>query len=124
MKPQIKIGFIYLLGNLEKICTSFWLTLLFLRLKLFFSYCSHPPPPSQLLQLWEKNGYFDEETIQQLQNPALGLGQYQVSGIRLEALLSCRCKVSFESEQLLFSGWLYLLPYFSRLLFISTFQFY
>lgn len=33
----------------------------------------------QLLQLWEKNGYFDEETIQQLQNPALGLGQYQVS---------------------------------------------
>lgn len=32
----------------------------------------------QLLQLWEKNGYFDEETIQQLQNPALGLGQYQV----------------------------------------------
>lgn len=36
--------------------------------------------PSQLLQLWEKNGYFDEETIQQLQNPALGLGQYQVTG--------------------------------------------
>lgn len=33
----------------------------------------------QLLQLWEKNSYFDEETIQQLQNPALGLGQYQVS---------------------------------------------
>lgn len=32
------------------------------------------------MQLWEKNGYFDEETIQQLQNPALGLGQYQVSG--------------------------------------------
>lgn len=32
----------------------------------------------QLLQLWEKNSYFDEETIQQLQNPALGLGQYQV----------------------------------------------
>lgn len=40
----------------------------------------------QLLQLWEKNGYFDEETIQQLQNPALGLGQYQVSGA---ALFSC-----------------------------------
>lgn len=38
------------------------------------------PLPSQLLQLWEKNGYFDEETIQQLQNPALGLGQYQVTG--------------------------------------------
>lgn len=36
-------------------------------------------PTPQLLQLWEKNGYFDEETIQQLQNPALGLGQYQVS---------------------------------------------
>lgn len=33
---------------------------------------------SQLLQLWEKNGYFDEVTIQQLQSPALGLGQYQV----------------------------------------------
>lgn len=33
----------------------------------------------QLLQLWEKNGYFDESIIQQLQSPALGLGQYQVS---------------------------------------------
>lgn len=40
------------------------------------------PPPlgsPQLLQLWEKNGYFDEAIIQQLQSPALGLGQYQVS---------------------------------------------
>nr|XP_020512750.1 LOW QUALITY PROTEIN: calcium homeostasis endoplasmic reticulum protein [Labrus bergylta] len=36
---------------------------------------------TRLLQLWEKNGYFDEETIQQLQNPALGLGQYQASVI-------------------------------------------
>lgn len=36
------------------------------------------PCCSQLLQLWEKNGYFDEVTIQQLQSPALGLGQYQV----------------------------------------------
>ncbi|TNN61733.1 Calcium homeostasis endoplasmic reticulum protein [Liparis tanakae] len=34
---------------------------------------------TRLLQLWEKNGYFDEETIQQLQNPALGLGQYQLA---------------------------------------------
>lgn len=32
----------------------------------------------QLLQLWEKNGYFDDSIIQQLQSPALGLGQYQV----------------------------------------------
>lgn len=42
----------------------------------------------QLLQLWEKNGYFDEMTIQQLQNPAVGLGQYQVS---LTSLLPYRC---------------------------------
>lgn len=34
---------------------------------------------ARLLQLWEKNGYFDESIIQQLQSPALGLGQYQVS---------------------------------------------
>lgn len=33
---------------------------------------------AQLLQLWEKNGYFDDSIIQQLQSPALGLGQYQV----------------------------------------------
>lgn len=39
------------------------------------SLSSHP----QLLQLWEKNGYFDDSIIQQLQSPALGLGQYQVS---------------------------------------------
>lgn len=51
--------------------------------------------PSQLLQLWEKNGYFDEETIQQLQNPALGLGQYQVSGlsVRLKCPVSVRTNV-------------------------------
>lgn len=36
----------------------------------------------QLLQLWEKNGYFDESIIQQLQSPALGLGQYQVRNKR------------------------------------------
>lgn len=36
-------------------------------------------PLHQLLQLWEKNGYFDDSIIQQLQSPALGLGQYQVS---------------------------------------------
>ncbi|KAA0711909.1 Calcium homeostasis endoplasmic reticulum protein ERPROT 213-21 SR-related CTD-associated factor 6 [Triplophysa tibetana] len=34
---------------------------------------------TRLLQLWEKNGYFDDITIQQLQSPALGLGQYQAS---------------------------------------------
>lgn len=55
---------------------------------------SHPPALSQLLQLWEKNGYFDDETIQQLQNPALGLGQYQVSELRLKAPLSCWCQAS------------------------------
>ncbi|KAB0406634.1 hypothetical protein E2I00_018637 [Balaenoptera physalus] len=33
-----------------------------------------------LLQLWEKNGYFDDSIIQQLQSPALGLGQYQIPG--------------------------------------------
>uniref|UniRef100_A0A8C5WH96 Calcium homeostasis endoplasmic reticulum protein n=1 Tax=Leptobrachium leishanense TaxID=445787 RepID=A0A8C5WH96_9ANUR len=34
---------------------------------------------ARLLQLWEKNGYFDESTIQQLQSPALGLGQHQAA---------------------------------------------
>ncbi|XP_034972880.2 calcium homeostasis endoplasmic reticulum protein [Zootoca vivipara] len=34
---------------------------------------------ARLLQLWEKNGYFDEAIIQQLQSPALGLGQYQAT---------------------------------------------
>ncbi|KAJ7308257.1 hypothetical protein JRQ81_008783 [Phrynocephalus forsythii] len=34
---------------------------------------------ARLLQLWEKNGYFDESIIQQLQSPALGLGQYQAT---------------------------------------------
>ncbi|ELW67089.1 Calcium homeostasis endoplasmic reticulum protein, partial [Tupaia chinensis] len=33
----------------------------------------------RLLQLWEKNGYFDDSIIQQLQSPALGLGQYQAT---------------------------------------------
>ncbi|XP_018095302.1 calcium homeostasis endoplasmic reticulum protein S homeolog isoform X1 [Xenopus laevis] len=34
---------------------------------------------ARLLLLWEKNGYFDEATIQQLQSPALGLGQHQAA---------------------------------------------
>lgn len=41
--------------------------------------CLTSLPLHQLLQLWEKNGYFDDSIIQQLQSPALGLGQYQVS---------------------------------------------
>lgn len=58
--------------------------------------CSHPA--FQLLQLWEKNGYFDEETIQQLQNPALGLGQYQVSEIRRYALIFYSLKASSKAD--------------------------
>jgi len=57
-------------------------------------YILWPPPsslcaslPVQLLQLWEKNGYFDDVTIQQLQNPALGLGQYQVRALGPEQQL-------------------------------------
>lgn len=42
-------------------------------------FCFMSLPLHQLLQLWEKNGYFDDSIIQQLQSPALGLGQYQVS---------------------------------------------
>lgn len=46
---------------------------------LFSPDMTSPSPHVQLLQLWEKNGYFDDSIIQQLQSPALGLGQYQVS---------------------------------------------
>lgn len=55
---------------------------MWLRAKGHFSpdiaFCLHHV---QLLQLWEKNGYFDDSIIQQLQSPALGLGQYQVSAV-------------------------------------------
>ncbi|KAK7889136.1 hypothetical protein WMY93_024696 [Mugilogobius chulae] len=53
---------------------------------------------TRLLQLWEKNGYFDEETIQQLQNPALGLGQYQASLITEYASVVQPIQVAFQQQ--------------------------
>uniref|UniRef100_A0A3B4BHH6 Uncharacterized protein n=1 Tax=Periophthalmus magnuspinnatus TaxID=409849 RepID=A0A3B4BHH6_9GOBI len=53
---------------------------------------------TRLLQLWEKNGYFDEETIQQLQNPALGLGQYQASLITEYAGVVQPIQVAFQQQ--------------------------
>ncbi|XP_077462548.1 calcium homeostasis endoplasmic reticulum protein isoform X1 [Stigmatopora argus] len=53
---------------------------------------------TRLLQLWEKNGYFDEETIQQLQNPALGLGQYQASLITEYAGVVQPIQMAFQQQ--------------------------
>uniref|UniRef100_A0A7N8Y347 Calcium homeostasis endoplasmic reticulum protein n=1 Tax=Mastacembelus armatus TaxID=205130 RepID=A0A7N8Y347_9TELE len=53
---------------------------------------------TRLLQLWEKNGYFDEETIQQLQNPALGLGQYQASLITEYAAVVQPIQLAFQQQ--------------------------
>lgn len=53
---------------------------------------------TRLLQLWEKNGYFDDETIQQLQNPALGLGQYQASMITEYAGVVQPIQVAFQQQ--------------------------
>uniref|UniRef100_H2T131 Calcium homeostasis endoplasmic reticulum protein n=1 Tax=Takifugu rubripes TaxID=31033 RepID=H2T131_TAKRU len=53
---------------------------------------------TRLLQLWEKNSYFDEETIQQLQNPALGLGQYQASLITEYAAAVQPIQMAFQQQ--------------------------
>uniref|UniRef100_A0A672FDX9 Calcium homeostasis endoplasmic reticulum protein n=1 Tax=Salarias fasciatus TaxID=181472 RepID=A0A672FDX9_SALFA len=53
---------------------------------------------TRLLQLWEKNGYFDEETIQQLQNPALGLGQYQAALITEYAAVVQPVQLAFQQQ--------------------------
>ncbi|CAF87647.1 unnamed protein product, partial [Tetraodon nigroviridis] len=53
---------------------------------------------TRLLQLWEKNSYFDEETIQQLQNPALGLGQYQASLITEYAAVVQPIQAAFQQQ--------------------------
>ncbi|XP_054880117.1 calcium homeostasis endoplasmic reticulum protein [Poeciliopsis prolifica] len=53
---------------------------------------------TRLLQLWEKNGYFDEETIQQLQNPALGIGQYQASLITEYAAVVQPIQLAFQQQ--------------------------
>uniref|UniRef100_A0A669DT88 Calcium homeostasis endoplasmic reticulum protein n=1 Tax=Oreochromis niloticus TaxID=8128 RepID=A0A669DT88_ORENI len=53
---------------------------------------------TRLLLLWEKNGYFDEETIQQLQNPALGLGQYQASLITEYAAVVQPVQLAFQQQ--------------------------
>ncbi|KAG2464224.1 CHERP protein, partial [Polypterus senegalus] len=53
---------------------------------------------ARLLQLWEKNGYFDEQIIQQLQSPALGLGQYQASLITEYAAVVQPVQLAFQQE--------------------------
>ncbi|XP_036376893.1 calcium homeostasis endoplasmic reticulum protein isoform X2 [Megalops cyprinoides] len=53
---------------------------------------------ARLLQLWEKNGYFDEVTIQQLQSPALGLGQYQASLITEYAAVVQPIQLAFQQQ--------------------------
>uniref|UniRef100_A0A6Q2XP71 Uncharacterized protein n=1 Tax=Esox lucius TaxID=8010 RepID=A0A6Q2XP71_ESOLU len=53
---------------------------------------------TRLLQLWEKNGYFDEVTIQQLQSPALGLGQYQASLITEYAAVVQPVQLAFQQQ--------------------------
>ncbi|XP_062868861.1 calcium homeostasis endoplasmic reticulum protein isoform X2 [Trichomycterus rosablanca] len=53
---------------------------------------------SRLLQLWEKNGYFDEVTIQQLQSPALGLAQYQASLVMEHAAVVQPVQVAIQQQ--------------------------
>ncbi|XP_078279712.1 calcium homeostasis endoplasmic reticulum protein isoform X5 [Rhinoraja longicauda] len=53
---------------------------------------------ARLLQLWEKNGYFDESIIQQLQSPALGLGQYQASLITEFAAVVQPIQMAFQQQ--------------------------
>uniref|UniRef100_A0ACB8F198 Uncharacterized protein n=1 Tax=Sphaerodactylus townsendi TaxID=933632 RepID=A0ACB8F198_9SAUR len=53
---------------------------------------------ARLLQLWEKNGYFDEPIIQQLQSPALGLGQYQATLITEYASVVQPVQVAFQQQ--------------------------
>ncbi|RXN10314.1 calcium homeostasis endoplasmic reticulum isoform X1 [Labeo rohita] len=53
---------------------------------------------TRLLQLWEKNGYFDDITIQQLQSPALGLGQYQASLITEYAPVVQPVQMAFQQQ--------------------------
>ncbi|XP_060640810.1 calcium homeostasis endoplasmic reticulum protein isoform X2 [Anolis sagrei] len=53
---------------------------------------------ARLLQLWEKNGYFDEAIIQQLQSPALGLGQYQATLIIEFANVVQPVQVAFQQQ--------------------------
>uniref|UniRef100_A0A8C5C5L4 Calcium homeostasis endoplasmic reticulum protein n=1 Tax=Gadus morhua TaxID=8049 RepID=A0A8C5C5L4_GADMO len=53
---------------------------------------------TRLLQLWEKNGYFDDVTIQQLKSPALGLGQYQASLITEYAAAVQPVQLAFQQQ--------------------------
>ncbi|XP_040176962.1 calcium homeostasis endoplasmic reticulum protein [Rana temporaria] len=53
---------------------------------------------ARLLQLWEKNGYFDEATIQQLQSPALGLGQHQAALLAENSSVVQPILVAFQQQ--------------------------
>ncbi|XP_030876015.1 calcium homeostasis endoplasmic reticulum protein isoform X2 [Leptonychotes weddellii] len=53
---------------------------------------------ARLLQLWEKNGYFDDSIIQQLQSPALGLGQYQATLINEYSSVVQPVQLAFQQQ--------------------------
>uniref|UniRef100_A0A452EIL3 Calcium homeostasis endoplasmic reticulum protein n=1 Tax=Capra hircus TaxID=9925 RepID=A0A452EIL3_CAPHI len=53
---------------------------------------------ARLLQLWEKNGYFDDSIIQQLQSPALGLGQYQATLITEYSSVVQPVQLAFQQQ--------------------------
>ncbi|XP_037674065.1 calcium homeostasis endoplasmic reticulum protein isoform X3 [Choloepus didactylus] len=53
---------------------------------------------ARLLQLWEKNGYFDDSIIQQLQSPALGLGQYQATLISEHSAAAQPVQLAFQQQ--------------------------
>lgn len=53
---------------------------------------------ARLLQLWEKNGYFDDSIIQQLQSPALGLGQYQATLITEYSAVVQPVQLAFQQQ--------------------------
>ncbi|XP_058148619.1 calcium homeostasis endoplasmic reticulum protein [Dasypus novemcinctus] len=53
---------------------------------------------ARLLQLWEKNGYFDDSIIQQLQSPALGLGQYQATLIMEHSTAVQPVQLAFQQQ--------------------------
>ncbi|XP_055975744.1 calcium homeostasis endoplasmic reticulum protein isoform X2 [Sorex fumeus] len=53
---------------------------------------------ARLLQLWEKNGYFDDSIIQQLQSPALGLGQYQATLISEHSAAVQPVQLAFQQQ--------------------------
>lgn len=105
---ELWLYFIYLINDVLYYCQckQVWELLVVLQKVVVFIYCisflvveeDKQQKIVWFLQFWEKNGYFDDFIIQQLQSLVLGFGQYQVIFINEYFLVVQLVQLVFQQQ--------------------------